>query len=89
VSLNDIAIHDGGMAGLNLEWDAILISDRQPVFGVLNLDGKSVVAHIITPAATAASGGFPVDGYQRFILAVCSWLIGPSRATSNQQQACQ
>jgi hypothetical protein len=85
MSFNDIAIHDGCVAGLNLERDVVLFSERCPVLNVFNLDGEAVLAHVLAPAATAASGGFPVNGYQRFTLAIC-WLVCCSWAACNQQQ---
>ena len=77
MSFNDIAIHDGGVAGLNLERDIILFPERSPVLSIFNLDGEAVLTHVNAPAATAASGRFPVDGYQRFFLVLGRWLFCP------------
>jgi Na+-transporting NADH:ubiquinone oxidoreductase subunit NqrD len=60
MAFNDIAIHDGCVAGLDLERYLITVSQRRSVLIVFNLYGVAVFPHVLTPAAAAASGRGPV-----------------------------
>jgi hypothetical protein len=65
VPFHDITIYDGRMASLELGRYLITGFDRRQVLGIFYLHGKAIFFDILTPAATAASGGRPVNGYLR------------------------
>jgi hypothetical protein len=83
---NDVAIC---MAGLDLEWDTVLIAYGSPILGIFNLDAEAIIANGFAPAATAASGGRLVDSHQGFLWAVVCWLVRRGRAACTQHYGCQ
>jgi hypothetical protein len=60
-----IAIYDGRMASLEFRRYLIMGFYRRQVLSIFYLYGKAVFFDILTPAATAASGGSLVNGYLR------------------------
>jgi hypothetical protein len=57
MTFDNIAIHDGCMARLDLKRYFVTGPQRGPVLIVFNLKGEAVIPHVLTPVAAAASGG--------------------------------
>ena len=79
----DIAIYDGGVAGLDLEGDIILLPERGPVLSIFNLYGVVILAHARVRGAWRTVVLYPLEiGFAFFnkgshtffcILALAQW----------------
>ena len=55
MTFNEIAINDGGVAGLKIGRDGILFLDRSEVLDILTLYGKAMFLQMFDPSATTTS----------------------------------
>ena len=61
MTFNDVAIHDGRVAGLQFYGNLIFAFDLGKIVDIFSLDGKTSFLNVGNPIATAASGGCPID----------------------------
>jgi hypothetical protein len=75
---DNIAIHDGGVAGLEFSWDLIFGFDLVERGTCLFIDIETVLYQILDPIPTAASSGRVIYGYRM----ACLDLLDPSLTTT-------
>ena len=67
MTFDDIAIHDGCVAGLEFVGHLVLCFDRSKILPIDGLDGEPGLFQVLDPGATAASGRRLVDRDQFYI----------------------
>jgi hypothetical protein len=76
MSFDDVAINDGGMAGLGLQRDFVVCLDLGESRGFFLAHDKTDILQMLAPAAAAASARGLVDLDRRQWPVISQWLGG-------------